>query len=134
MLTPSCGDVIRISAAAAARGAGWAVDERREGTSSVTCFTPPSLTVAIKLSHKLLQLPPAVTRSLVGLGQELVRPGGSPPQLPASPPLSRVLLKAILTWVNILAFKLPCTPSSGGFKAGHKELWSHIVKQCTEAD
>jgi len=90
--------------------------------------------VAIKLSHKLLQLPPAVTRSLVGLGQELVRPGSSPPQLPASPPLSRVLLKAILTWVNILAFKLPCTPSSGGFKAGHKELWSHIVKQCTEAD
>ena len=43
VLTPSCGDVIRISAAAAARGAGWAVDERREGTLVGYLLYPPEL-------------------------------------------------------------------------------------------
>jgi len=42
-LPPSCGDVIRISAAAAARGAGWAVDERREGTLVGYLLYPPEL-------------------------------------------------------------------------------------------
>ena len=88
VLTPSCGDVIRISAAAAARGAGWAVDERREGTLVGYLLYPPEL----NSRHQTFSQAAAVITTtgeslLVGLGDKY-KCG----RLPALPPFELVRL------------------------------------------